>query len=158
MPGEIIDLRQVFRCLRQKREFPFDGLQHEVLDDWANALRSAPAVAVSMTWYELLVAMQLHAKVFGVLKNKDGSWAFQRHLGKPFDFKTSGRAFGKFTRDAIRLAYPDWRPINGRPQCPSFRNWTGTVQVWCAITGEIRFGLTLRGPSMGLMPETSEPP
>ena len=131
--GVVIDLRCVVQCLRRRREFPFDGLQCDLLDVWANALSLAPAEPVLMTWYELLVALQMIVKVFGISKDGRGRWVFQRLLGAPFDFKSSGRTFGRFMRDAIQLAFPLWKPVNARPQCPSFRNWTGTAWVLCAV-------------------------
>ena len=131
--GVVIDLRCVVQCLRRRQEFPFDGLQYALLDDWANALSSAPAEPVLMTWYELLVSLQMIAKVFGVQKDCRGRWVFQRLLGAPFDFKRSGRTFGRFMRDAIQLTCPLWKPVNARPQCPSFRNWTGTAWVLCTV-------------------------
>ena len=132
-PSQVIDLRYVVQCLRQKSEFPFDSVSFGKLVHWAHEISQPPVAPVCVTWYELLVALQMASKVYGVQKRPDGSWQYQTLLGKPFDFKSSGRAFGTFLREACRRAYPSWKPVNARPHCPSFRCWTGTIWISCSI-------------------------
>ena len=131
---EVVDLRYVVNTLIERRQFPYDVIPLAPLVTWANELQTAPAEPIAMTWYELLVAVQMITGIYGVDKAADGSWKKFSLVGKPFDFKTAGRSFGNFMRGAIRMAYPQWLPGSSRPHCPAFKNWTGTVWILCGVS------------------------
>ena len=99
---------------------------------WMGDLQCPNAAPRWMSWFELLVSYQLHSGEWGPESTSShNTWRMHPQL-QEYNGKQMLRSWAAYLLNLLRLHYPNYKPVDGRPSNPRFHCWT--MGILCRIT------------------------
>eukprot|EP00438_Fugacium_kawagutii_P016457 Skav207247 [mRNA] locus=scaffold523:668809:674034:- [translate_table: standard] len=121
--SEVINLREVAEVAADQMPagHRFRGVD-KVLS-WLQHVTDDAEPPIFVSWYELLFDFQIHTGLWGVeSRNGHNTWGLTPHTGV-YDVQTACRWFTMFLTKLIRLKFPQFRSLHGRPYSHKFQVW-----------------------------------
>ena len=93
-----------------------------------------------ISWFELMTSFQLYSGEWGVEStSRHNTWQMHRKLVE-YDCKQMLRSWSSYLLHLIRLQYPGFKPVDGRPSNPRFACWAMGVSCEMAQVADQQIG------------------